>query len=309
MLTQQALVYKLLIEAENIPKQSLYLIIRLQIERDKFVDWAILANLSENERTLNSGLQLNQHKVNGALQEIRLVLLDLAKLTAWHDATQTNVYTFDRSLHDSSKVSPLKLNSSLQKKAITFAERTRIFPQKIRWNNFDSKAFELLLAKLAALNQNLTYFFEQRQQELHSQMQENAFMGILQASNSLDSLQNVMASLRATSLYRAIPAHEQQLLQLARFKAFQSAVHEAGDHFDEIKIRDYINDPAIINPNGILLDERRFIDGERDSLSEYEPARSWGAFNTLPVWIEWKYCEDAPFLPERQPPAKVLSHD
>lgn len=273
------------------PKQSLYLVIRLQIERDKLVDWAILANLSEDERTLNSGLQLNRHKVNGAIQETRLVLLDVAKLTAWHGPYQTNIYAGDRILHNSPKASPLKLNSSLQKKAISFAERTRIFPSKIRWNNFDPKAFELLLAKLAALNQNLTYFFEQQQQEIHSQMQDNAFMGILQASNSLDSLQDVMASLKATSLYRPMSMREQRLLQLARFKVFRTAVHEADDPFDEIKIRHSLGDPPGPYEDRILLDERRFIDGEGDNLTEYEPARSWGIFETIPVWIEWKYCE------------------
>lgn len=281
------------------PKQSLYLIIRLQIERDKFVDWAILANLSEDERTLNSGLQLNRHKVNGALQETRLVLLDLAKLTAFYDPSQTNIHTRDRSLHDSPKVSPLRLNSSLQKKAISFAERNRVFPQKIRWNELDPKAFELLLAKLAALNQNLTYFFEQRQQEVHYQMQENAFMGMLQASNSPDSLKNVMASLKATRLFRPMSTHEEGLLQLARFKAFQIAVHEAGAPFDEMTIRNYLDDQHSTQPHRILLDERRFIDGEGDSMSEYEPARSWGIFETVPVWVDWKYCENTPIISAR----------
>lgn len=278
------------------PKQSLYLVIRLQIERDKFVDWAILANLSEDERTLNSGLQLNQHKVNGAIQETRLVLLDLAKLTAWHDPNQTNIYAVDRNPHDSPKVSPLKLNSSLQKKAVAFAERTRKFPQKIRWSNFDPKDFELLLAKLSALNQNLTYFFDQRQQELHSQMQENAFMGMLQNSNSLDSLQDAMTSLKATSLYRPISMHEQRLLKLARFKAFWIAVHEARDPFGEIKISHYLEDPPGPHQSRILLDECRFIDGEGASLSEYEPTRGWGIFENVPVWIEWKYCEKTPHI-------------
>lgn len=288
--------YKLLIEAENMPKESLYLTIRLQIERDKFVYWAILANLSENEKTLNSGLQLNRHKVNGALQETRLALLDLVKLTAWHDPSQTNIYAVDRNLHNSPRISPLKPNSSLQKKAISFAESTRIFPHQMRWNSFDPKAFELLLAKLAALNQNLTYFFEQRKQEVHSQMQENAFMGMLQASNSLDSLNMVMASLKATSLYRPISTHEQRLLKLARFKAFHIAVHEAKDPFGGVRIRGYLDDSPSIPQDQILLDERRLIDGERDDMSEYEPARSWGIFETIPVWIEWKYCKNTPML-------------
>lgn len=287
------------------PKQSQYLSIRLQIERDKFVDWAILANLSEDDRTLNCGLQLNRHKVNGALQETRSVLLELAKLTAWHDPSKTKFYAVERSLHDSFTVSPLNLNSSLQKKAISFAERTRIFPQKIEWESFDPKAFELLLAKLTALNHNLTYFFEQRQQEFHYQMQESAFMGMLQASNGPDNLKDMMACLKATSRYRPISMQEQRLLQLARFKAFQSAVHEANDPFDEMKIRNQLDNSLSTCTDRILLDERQFMDGERDHLSEYEPTRSWGTFDAEPVWVEWKYCEDFPIGPATQAPHSV----
>lgn len=273
------------------PRSSLYLRIRLQVERDKLVDWAILANLSEDERSLSSGLQLNLHKLNGSLQEIRLVLLDLTKLTGWHDINPSNTFNADRSLHDSPKVSPLKLNSSLQKKAISFAERIRIFPHQVKWNSFDQKAFELLLAKLAALNQNMTYFFEERQQKTYSQMQENTFMGIIQKYNNFNDLIGVMTSLKATSLYRRISAHEQRLLLLARFKAFQIAMTEAEDSFEEDRVRESLGDPPSLYPNGILLDQCRYIDGVEDSLSEYEPMRTWGTYETVPVWVEWKYCE------------------
>lgn len=273
------------------PRNSLYLHIRLQVERDKLVDWAILANLSDKEETLTSGLQLNIHKLNGALQNFRLVLLDLTKLTEWHDLGHMNAFhALDRSLHESPRVSPLKLNSSLQKKAISFAESTRIFPREVRWKIFEKKAFELLLAKLAALNQNMAYFFEQRQQELQFQMHENAFMGIIQAHDRLDDLIDVMASLKATSLYRPNSPHEQRLLQLARFKAFQLAITGAGD-FEEERIRDYLDDPPSPYPSRILLENDRYIDGEEHNLSDYEPVRTWGTFETVPVWVEWRYCE------------------
>lgn len=285
--------YKLLIEAESLPKHSRYLFIRLQIERDKFVDWAVLANLSEDERTLNFGLQLNRHKINGALQEIRLVLLDLTRLSGWQDLDQRNAFNANRSFNDSPKASPLRLNSSLQKKAISFAERTRIFPRQISWTSFDKKTFELLLAKLAALNQNMIHFFDTRQQEMHIQMQQNTVMGILQSNSQLDDLLDVMAALKATSLYRQIPALEQRLLQLVRFKAFQIAISEAQYPFDEVRVRDYLGDPTTY-PDRVLLDDRLYVVEEENESPELEPARTWGTYETMPVWVEWTYCEYRP---------------
>lgn len=282
------------------PKHSRYLHLRLQMERDKLVDWAVLANLSEDERTLNSGLHLNQHKVNGALQETRLVLLDLIELSGWHDLDQPSIFIANRSLHGSPKASSLRLNSSLQREAVAFAERTRRFPLQIKWAIFDKKKFELLLAKLTALNQNMMYFFEQRQQEIHSQMQESSVMGVLQSNNKLDDLLDVMASLNATSLYRRLPAHEQRLLRLVRFKAFRIAIIEAGNSFDEGKIRDDLGDPPT-HLDRVLLDDRRYIAGEEDDLLEYEPSRTWGTYGTVPVWIEWRYC--------RYHPDQLLRHE
>lgn len=254
------------------------------------MDWAVLANMSEDEKTLSSSLHLNQHKVNGALQDIRIVLLDLTKLSGQYDLGQMSDFTANRNMKDSPQATPLKPQSNLQKKALYFAERTRVFPRQIRWSAFDKKAFGLMLAKLTALNQNILYFFEQGQQEKHFQMQKNTFMGILQANNHFEDLLDVMASLNATSLYRHLPAHEQRLLQLARFKAFQVAVNESEGSLDEAKIRDYIGDSST-HANRILLDDHRYIvDADSDSL-EYEPTRTWGTYETVPVWIDWRYCE------------------
>lgn len=45
--------------------------VRLRMERDKLVDWDILADLSEDKQTLSPGLQLHKHVVNDTLQEIK----------------------------------------------------------------------------------------------------------------------------------------------------------------------------------------------------------------------------------------------
>lgn len=83
--SNMAAVYSLLLEASKMPASFRYLQVRLSMERDKLVDWAVLANLSEDETTLNPGLKFNKHTINDALHEIKLVLVDLSKLTERHD--------------------------------------------------------------------------------------------------------------------------------------------------------------------------------------------------------------------------------
>ncbi|CAN8097981.1 unnamed protein product [Discula destructiva] len=297
-------IYKLLLEATDLPKHSRHLHLRLQIERDKLVDWAVLANLSEDERTLNSSLHLNQHKINGALQEIRLVLLDLTKLSGRYELDEWTRTNSGRASSDSSRSSHSKLNSSLQMKAIAFAESTRTFPRQLRWASIDKKEFEMLLARLTALNQNMILFFGERQQEAHYQMQENSLMGILQSNDKVDDLLDVKASLNATSLYRPLSANDQRLLRLVRFKAFRVAIDETASSFDESRIRDCIGDPPAPS-NRILLDNRCYLSGDENEL-EYQPARTWATYlETTPVWVDWRYYE--PARRQAQPPSYVQS--
>jgi hypothetical protein len=67
------------------PKSLRYLHVRLRMECDKLVDWGVLANLSEDERILGSGLQLHKYLIHDALQEIKLVLFELTKLSDSHN--------------------------------------------------------------------------------------------------------------------------------------------------------------------------------------------------------------------------------
>lgn len=269
------------------PKHSNYLRIRLQMERDKLTYWAVLTNLSEDEKTLNSSLLLNQHKVNGAFQEIRMVLLDLTKRYQSDRPSGSSLVRPSSSSNYSKP--PSRLTYSLQEKAVNFAERTRTFPRQLTWGTIEKREFELMLAKLTALNQNMMYFFDEREQRVHMQMQENTFMGILQQNNKLDDLLDVTASLDATKVYRPPLAHEKSLLQLARFKAFRVAVEETGGVFNEGKIRDQIGYPPA-SSNRIQLDTSRYI-VEKDSDSELQPARTWGTYENKPVWVDWRYCK------------------
>lgn len=270
------------------PRISRYLHIRLRLERDKLVFWGILANISEDERTLSSGMRLSKHKVNGTLQEMRLVLSDLVKYTVHYDVSQVAKHSEDGSADDASETISLKSNSTLQRKALAFINETRRFPQHLGWAHFDKHEVAMLLAKLIALNDGMTQFLERCQQGRHVQMQQDTFMGILQANDSFDDLLDLMASLNATKAFTGMPAHDQRLLQLTRLKAFIVAIEETKSGINEDVIKSRLGDPPA-RLRRILLEHRRL--GKRENLDlGGHPVRTWGTYETTPVWIEWRYC-------------------
>lgn len=62
------------------PKACRYLMVRLQMEKDKFLGWAVLAKISEDGKSLGPGLRINQHTVNDALREVQILLLNVTQL-------------------------------------------------------------------------------------------------------------------------------------------------------------------------------------------------------------------------------------
>lgn len=283
------------------PPNSRFLQVRLRIERDKLVDWAVLANLSEDERTMSSGLRLNMQKVNGSLQDIRLVLLELVRLSGSYEVGRDPA-SIDSDYGSSDETTtttppppdPTSVRSSLalQRKALFFVKTTRAFPRRLRWASFDETEFELLLAKLAALNEKMVYFFDKRQQDVQVQMQHDSFVSLLHATDRFERLLDLMSSLQATTKYRGMPAHEVQLVRLTRFKAFTLAVEASEDGRDEALIKSHLGDP----PPGVggaarpicLENAKLLVMGE--DTREGRPSGVWGLYGEIPVWVEWRYC-------------------
>lgn len=257
------------------PRSLRYLRVRLRMERDKLVDWGVLANLSEDERTLSPGLQLHKHVVNDTLQEIKLALVELTKLSDRHNTETVNGEDTGRVINENAEVTCSQSNQKLQKRAIDFIERTRKFPGRIRWVTFDKKDFEKYLSNLTSLNDSMTYFFERHQRERQLQLQETSYMGILQANNKLDDLIELMASLAGLK-------QGKHLQQLTHFKAFNIAVETGQSGIAEFSAA-----------GDILLEIRDLSLLEEEGEEEFEelPARSAGKYKGKPVWMEWKYYE------------------
>ncbi|KAL1862576.1 hypothetical protein Daus18300_008536 [Diaporthe australafricana] len=270
-------VYKLLLQASDMPRTFRYLHVRLRMERDKLVDWGVLVDLSEDERTLRSGLHLNRHTVNDALHEIKSALLELTKVVTKHhiELEPTNDKGEEKVGQENVDVTSSSTGARLQKKAEAFIENTRRFPRRLRWALSDSKTFETALSKLTALNESMSYLFERHQRERHLQLQELSFMGILQANNKLEDLIALMGSLGESE-------HERNSRQLTRFKALHLAVETS-----------QTGKLGISSPGDALLVSSKLSLKEEGHEGEHGelPARSAGKYEQTPVWIEWKYYE------------------
>lgn len=309
-------VYQLLLEAssDHCPQDTR---LRLRIERDKLLTWAVTAHLTDDERSLSANLRLHKQKLHAALQELRTVLLEIAaKFTArqqkketpppapaltplrgWFEGPLLTVSSDNSSRNGADEagnsdeiVSPRPC-AALRKKAVAFISKARNFPSRLRWTaTFDKRELEMLLARIAGLNDGIVQFFERQQQELHSQLQQDCFVGILQAQNSVEDLLALMGALTTTRTYGPVlSAHEERILRLVRFKAFNVALGESNGGIDEDAIRSRLGDSNTVRARRISLDSRRFLVKDIDTSGE-QPSRTCGTYETSSVWVEWKYC-------------------
>lgn len=256
------------------PKSLRYLQVRLRMERDKLVDWGVLADLSEDERTLSPGLQLHKHVVNDILQEIKLALVELTKLSDRHNTEAADGDVPGGVADENAEVTSSHSSSQLQKRAVDFIDKTRRFPGRMRWASFDKKEFEKHLSNLTTLNKSMTDLFEQHQRKRQLQLQETSYMGILQANNKLDDLIDLMASLASLE-------QGKHLQQLTHFKALNIAVETGQADIAEFSAA---GDILLENSDLSLVEEA-------EEEGEDPPARSAAKYKERPVWVEWKYYE------------------
>lgn len=277
-------VYKLILDAADVPKTARYLHLRLRLERDKLVDWAVLVDLSEDESTLGCGLQINKHLVTDTLQEIKLVLVDLTKLShRQRDGISEASTRSGREDHLGQQ--SLTQTASLGRRALEFANKTQKFPQRLWWAKFTEKDFETRLQRLISLNESLSHVLERHQRDKHLQMQIDTYMGILQTHNKLDDLMVLLDSLGGQS-------HERRLRELAQFKALNISIEHGNTGIMGRSAASYV-----------LLLNREFLEVNESDEKDPQPYRSCGLYNGSFVWVEWKYYE--PVGANDEPPPYV----
>ncbi|KAK3902441.1 prion-inhibition and propagation-domain-containing protein [Staphylotrichum tortipilum] len=298
--------YQLLLDANDMPERYQYLWVRLQMEQHKLLDWARIANLSEDDATLSSGLRLSRHLINDALHQIEVLLLDLSglrtryKLTLVAEGPGAAGKGHTETAAAIAETAPSS-GREIKAKALDLIAKSRRYPTRLRWAAFDADKFASLLADLTALNDNMMYFLETDQKRVAFQLQQASFMRILQVSDKVDELIDLVSSLEVAGKGARIqgpsavpgdtsssdPAssarqtQEQRLVRLARFKAL-SVVVEGQNSADPraTSLRQSTTSNLEIDTAGLVG-----LDAEDDSTTE---SRGWYTYRGGGVWVEWK---------------------
>ncbi|KAK7915043.1 hypothetical protein PG985_012746 [Apiospora marii] len=282
--------------AIDMPKTSGHLLVRLKMEKDKLIGWAILAGISEEEAQLKPAMRFNRHTIIDTLKEIETLLLDVARLKS--------LYNLEFSIAEGSSKTGIEPPSSqtsgntpvpdryarLEKRALVFFEKTRKVPRRLRWSALDNDKFEELLANLGRLNDGMISFLESYDREKLLKKQEITLMQVLQVSTKVDDLLALLNSqemvnaqfrhhLRSLSLDSG-QKYAERFERLTRFRTLNLAV-ELGN-----------TDHKSLSP--LIEDTRLSLEGlELETLKEaHTPEQfSCGLYEGQSVWVEWRYYE------------------
>lgn len=197
---------------------------------------------------------------------------------------------------------------------------------RLRWATFDKEAFERLLSKFAALNDNMTDILDAKLQvEIHHTVQDTN-RGMLQLHHKITDLSRLVMALNlkldSNSPQVQMPASKSQqqarekdasglklLSQLAKFKAFNECIESDLRNPADENLVSYLELGKFgekekllrLNPADIKLkSDSANVDSQRcDGLLRQADG------STKTVWVEWKnYGRGAPN--DTQPPKQII---
>jgi hypothetical protein len=264
------------------PSQFHYLRIRLKIEQHRLLNWAEVANLTEQNDTPCATLRFNEAFVQEVLAEQEAVLACFWNIG---DSYQSLIDDSRNGfLYDTAEKSELQdrfpyPKSLLETKALRCVEKIRRYPVRVRWAMFDRERLETSLARLGVLNDAMKGMLDSQQQSTLQQAQTRMSIEVLQLNNKIDHLLQIFhaGDMQPSMAQNSESQREREVLgTLARFKALN------------IEINSNLSAGSI--EAGPLAAESCTI--FRSSSTTYmttEIERSGGLYEGNPVWIEWKY--------------------
>jgi Prion-inhibition and propagation len=294
--------YNLLLTASEMPEACRYLLVRLQMEKEKLIGWAILAGVSEEENTLTPSLKLNRLTVIDAMREMQVLLLDVNKIYKRYKLRLVaDEADADATPHEVSQQALPDRLVRLEERAIGLFDKTRKFPKKLKWTVFHKDKFEEMLSNIVTLNESMMRFLESHDREKHFKMQEITLMQILQVNNRIGDLFQLVESLRDTGAMRekrrvavglsasseetSSEEYEERAVRLTRFKAVRLAIE--AEQTGELP-----GNKAVAQAAELSIEKMKLV-STADDVERGRKQRSCGAFDSRPVWVEWKYYEPA----------------
>ncbi|KAH0542818.1 hypothetical protein FGG08_002772, partial [Glutinoglossum americanum] len=339
--------YQLLSDANDMPKTYEYLLVRLKTEQHRLLDWARVAGISETDETLSKSVaRLNRTLLLDILHQKESLLLGFGKLDARYQKLLQKPLLVDVPPPSYSKSQQLTRGGvfqdrfpgrldTLMEKALSFVERTRRYPTKLRWATFDRKEFEDLLFKLNQFNNFMKELLDTQQQHVLRQATQETQLQIVQLNDKVDYLVQIFQSAAAVGQKQALPPglkidpvqrfmqsiepeddpspvyEDDNLAKLARFKGLNTAIDQ--DQLDELTQTSLDLGQVLTN---LELDPKLFKLTSKGAKLVHN--REEAMYDGQRAWVEWKRYdpdlrsekEEPPdFVAKRVRQLAILLHD
>jgi hypothetical protein len=156
--------YQLLADASGLESEYGYIRVQFQIQQFRLLNWARIARVTEGGQGFFLG-SANRGLVLDILEQQSILLFQFGRYDARAAPLATPIIVEERSHSNKSVKTPTQDGTSsradlvrfpqseeLLKTALSYIEKTRNFPKRLRWAALDKKKMDTLLGKLSNLN-------------------------------------------------------------------------------------------------------------------------------------------------------------
>ncbi|EMD89535.1 hypothetical protein COCC4DRAFT_68577 [Bipolaris maydis ATCC 48331] len=222
--------YKFYQEAANLPQSHRHILVRLHIEQQRFLNFALEAGVLNADRVICSTLQVNRSLLLAVLAEIKVLFDEFAASNGKYEQIVGNsdIEWKDHSepegdlmgllcLKRSDQIESEGPKSASQRKEAanpvrglrrTIAETAKslrtiaIEPKRLVWASVDKQSFEVLVSKIENLNSFLVALLDSSQLRRLQDSMNMAYLEILQLRNDVVDLTALVKALSPISEYQ-----------------------------------------------------------------------------------------------------------
>lgn len=318
--------YRYYVHAANMPEQYQHLQLRVQMEQQRFLNFANVAGLLSADGELSATLKVNRAILIAVLAEVRSVFeeytaangryvsLSSSREVNWEDQSEPGfddameLLRFPPSLKKQSTFSflnPEKDRGAQRRRANL--RKTVMEPKRLVWAIFDKDRFEEMIATLAKLNSFLTGLLDGSKLDAIQEATSASYYEILQMKNDIKSLQDLVRAfgpdLRSASKAKDLhhlpsPAVPDERLQDERVRRYLMRLAELKIECTKIgQMSENVNSSSYTQSINTKLDLESFIFSGplRDLIRQnHRTSASWKGKH---VWIEWKQSPSAYGVP------------
>ncbi|PFH55318.1 hypothetical protein XA68_10123 [Ophiocordyceps unilateralis] len=333
---------QLLVTALGYEDECRYLNLRLRMEQQRLFAWSETSGLLDldvdnRDRILNSNLfNLHRQTILDLLVQVRCLFDDFTAHQRKHENLRPVVdddHVLDAPERDAKHANfPMsdRKRDFIRKAMAGLRLKSKDAWLRLRWTSFDKDAFERLLSKFAALNDNMTDLLDHSLQlEIRHTVQHTnravlllhrkiADLGhlVLALKSQLDAGAATSATSPASTMKREAAVNALlQLTELAKFKAFNETIDpKAGvpTHVD-VAAAEFLQLASPDLPRHLQLNRRSIeldpgVDAQEMPRCEavLTTALVGGGETRRRVWIEWKDYDDAGIHPDSLSKADIV---